>query len=300
MNLEALRAFYTVGLTGSISRASRILHLSQPAVSMQIQSIEKELNITLLDRSSQGVVLTPQGKVFHQYAKQVLDLTKNVEAEIRAMGNGASTSFRLGVCPLIAEHILPCSLYHLRERLPNVRIVTSVMDSDEILDAVAGGIVHAGMIQGSLRHPDLTVEEILTAPFVLVTSRGQNDLFSKNLLPEDLTFLPLVFPEQGCCSRKMLEEALMAQGVNPYDLHVLMELSSFEAVKSLVISGQGMAFLPYPMVKKELQTGKLANIPIKGVTFSWKVSFIYPRKDRKPSNLDQILQFFHSNERRFC
>lgn len=300
MNLEALRAFYTVGITGSISRASRILHLSQPAVSQQIQNLEREMEIILLDRSSQGVVLTSHGKIFHQYAKHVLDLTKNVENELRAIGSEEKTSIRIGACPLIAEHILPCSLYRFKEQNPDVQVITNIVNSDEIVEVLLEGIVHAGLIQGRLQHPDLVVKEIISTPYVLVTANHRNDVNRNRLGSDDLYFLPLVLPERGCCSRKLLEEALMHEEINPLELYTIMELSSFEAVKNLVVSGEGMAFLPYPMVRKELQDGKVRSIEVSGISPTWYASMVYPAKEKNPPALGRILQYFLSRERVFC
>jgi transcriptional regulator, LysR family len=78
MNLDYLKAFYTTVNCNSISKASKLLHITQPALSMQIQHLENEFNATLLIRSNKGVELTEEGKIVFEHAKSMLSLEKNI------------------------------------------------------------------------------------------------------------------------------------------------------------------------------------------------------------------------------
>ena len=114
MNLEYLQSFYVTVKSNSISKAAENLHLTQPGLSMQLKNLEKELGVTLLNRSNKGVEMTEEGKVVFDYAHTILDIKGNIERDLKSLHETVPTLI-IGSCKSVGEYALPCSIYTFKK-----------------------------------------------------------------------------------------------------------------------------------------------------------------------------------------
>lgn len=300
MNTDSLQAFYTTVAQGNISKASKILHLTQPALSMKLQSLEKSVGKILLQRSNQGVTLTRYGEVVYEYAKNILQLIDNMNWGLKELDETIDQKLIIGVCPSIAEYILPCSIYLFKERYPGVQIEQKIQDSHEILNGVSNHTLQIGFIQGHYTSEGMTVRELFSSKLHLVMPANRNYVKGDSIMWDMLAKLPLILPQKGTCTRNMIEQALGGYRIGTEDLQIVLEFDSLEAIKSLVLSGRGMAFLPYMVIKKELYTGKLKSIEIEGADMLWKLSIVHLAEHSIYKMKEAFLRFITSPERGFC
>lgn len=265
MNFHHVRAFCTIVAEGSFSRAAERLHLTQPTISAQIQSLEKSLGTRLFERSAQGISLTQSGTVFHPYALQMIELSRRAEQamdELRGLERGA---LDLGASTVPGHYLLPRALALFKEKLPGIEVSLSVSNSQEVRAGIREGRFELGLVGERVRDERLTYQPIV-ADHLLAVMRPEHPLAGReSLTVEDLLGQPLIMREYGSATRATLERALSAGGASAEGLSVLLELGSVEAVKLAVRSVDALAVLSEWSVKDEERLGLLRAVPLAGM-----------------------------------
>ncbi len=300
MNTESLKAFYLTVANKSISQTAKDLHMTQPALSKQIQTLESSIGTKLLHRSNNGVSATVHGQVVYEYAKNILQLINQMEESLQEINENAYYHLVVGACPSIAEYSLPCSIYMFKEKFPKARIEQKVLSSKEILEEIANHTVHIGFIQGTYKHPEVIIQNLFNSKLHLVMSANHRYVGTSMITWEELKQLPLVLPQKETCARNMLDHLLENHQIGTEDLQVSMELNSLEAIKTLVLSGRGMAFLPYMVIKKELYMGNLVSIEVEKADLQWNFSVAFSKEMSGHSIREDFLHFITSTKSGFC
>lgn len=301
MNFTQLEAFLTVVKEGSISKASRELHLTQPALSAQIASLESNLNIKLLDRSNKGVLLTEAGESLNYYSKRMMTLYKNLTDEVNAIKTRVHEEIVIGASKTIGGYALPCSIYIFKDIHPASNIRLKIANSEDILQYVLDKSVSFGLVEGPITHPDLVVSSLTKDELVLITPPTDTWKSITSITLDDLEKHPLIMREKGSGTRKTIEAALTSAGSNVNRLKVIMELDDFDAIKSSVEAGRGYSLISKLAVKKELYTGTLHCVRVEGLSLVHSYNIIYIAKQTKTVLEKQFLKFITSpKERGFC
>lgn len=296
MNLQYLRSFYVTVKLNSISKAARSLHLTQPGLSIQIQSLEKDLGVTLLTRSNKGVELTEAGEIVFDYAETILSMKENIERDLQNLKDNKK-GLLLGSCKAIGEFALPCSLYIFKQEHPRVNIQFDISNTDEIISKIKNRTINLGIIQGNPMDEALYTENITCDRLLLVASiPSQREEISLN----ELKNLPLIFREPGSGTRQAIQQTLTTRGIDLEDLNVIYELNSMEAIKASVISGKGISFIPELTIKRELKDGILKEIKIENIDFYSHYYVAYRKDHCLNSEENQFIHFIKSSNRGFC
>lgn len=299
MNIQHLKAFYATVKVNSISKAAKVLHLTQPGLSMQIQSLEKELQVSLLNRSNKGVELTEAGKIVFDYASTILSLQENIERDLLNLTND-NKQLLIGSCKAIGEFALPCSIYIYKHDNKNININLNIANTQEVIVNLIDRTINVGIIHGCLcnnNNLQLEIEKITSNSLLLVTSLP---LMKNSITLKELQNLPLIFRENGSGTRQCILDSLATYGIHQDDLNIIYELNSMEAIKSSVIAGKGISFIPELSIKRELKDGLLKKIEIEDVQITSDF-FIAYRKDHVliPHEME-FIKFIKSNKRGFC
>lgn len=296
MNLQYLRSYYVTVKLNSISKAAKRLHLTQPGLSMQIQSLEKDLGVTLLIRSNKGVELTEAGSIVFDYAETILSMHENIERDLKNLKDNKK-GLLIGSCKAIGEFALPCSLYIFKQEHPRVNIQFDISNTEEVINKIKNRTINIGIIQGGSKAEELVVENITQDRLLLVASIPD---MKEEISLEELKGLPLIFREAGSGARQTLKNILETQGVDLADLNVIYELNSMEAIKASVISGKGISFIPELTIKRELKDGLLKEIKVADLDFYSDYHVAY-RRDRCLNSQElQFISFIRSSKRGFC
>ncbi|WP_427340249.1 LysR substrate-binding domain-containing protein [Caloranaerobacter sp. DY30410] len=296
MNLQYLKAFYVTVKVNSISKAAKILHLTQPGLSMQIQSLEKELQVSLLNRSNKGVELTEAGKIVFDYANTILSLKENIERDLENLKTHKK-HLLIGSCKAIGEYALPCSIYVYKQDNKDVEINLEITNTKEVIENLISRNTNIGIIHGNVKNKDLKIIKITSDKLLLVTSLP---VIKKKITLDELVKLPLIFREEGSGTRETIKKALKCQDIEIDDLNIIYELNSMEAIKTSVLSGKGISFIPELSIKRELRDGLLKVIEIENMEILSDFYVAY-RKDYElnPYELN-FIDFICSSKRGFC
>lgn len=266
MNFHHVRAFCTIVSEGSFSRAAERLHLTQPTISAQIQSLEKALSTRLFDRSAQGISLTQPGRVFHPYALQLLELSERAEqamAELQGLKHG---KVEVGASTVPGHYLMPQALAQFKAAHPGLDVTLTVSNSQDIRNGMREGRFELGVVGERVRDERLTYEQLAQDRLVVVM-RPEHPLAERtSLRAEELLGEPLVMREHGSGTRAALERGLTAAGLSNGELRIFLELSSIEAIKLAIRSADALAVLSEWSVRDEARRGLLHLAALEGVT----------------------------------
>lgn len=296
MNLDHLRSFYSTAKYKSISKAAKELHLTQPGLSMQIQSIENEIGVSLLKRSYKGVELTEEGQLVFECAKKMLSLEDNLLANLTNLQK-RHQPLLIGSCKSIGEYALPCSIYTFKEIHSNIDISLDLDNSANIIKKLESGDINIGIIQESSTSDDIVTIPILLDKLVLVGGYNQT---INNINTDELKNIQLILRETGSATRNLLEKHLKSKNIDINSLNIIYSLNSQEAIKNSISSQKCFSFLPEVSIRQEIRNLSLKKIPVKDLDIEFEY-FIAHRKSYKLSKYEQLFIDFMSSKRRcFC
>ncbi|ABR50776.1 transcriptional regulator, LysR family [Alkaliphilus metalliredigens QYMF] len=296
MNLQYLKAFYVTVKLNSISKAAKELHLTQPGLSMQIQSLEKELDVTLLSRSNKGVELTEAGMVVFDYANTILSMQGNIERDLENLKT-SKKDLIIGCCKAVGEYALPCSIYVYKQDHQDVSITYDVTNSETVMENLSDRTVNIGLIHSSMKRKNIKTEKITSDRLILSTSLP---MLKNKITLEELNRLPLIFREEGSGTRETIKQHLSPSGIKVQDLNIIYQLNSMEAIKTSVISGKGISFIPALTIQKELRDGVLHEIEIEGLDIYSDFYIAYREDHQFTAYESQFIDFIKSSKKGFC
>ncbi|MDW7675112.1 MAG: LysR family transcriptional regulator, partial [Bacillota bacterium] len=214
MNIYQLEVFCTVVNAKSISKAARKLHLSQPAVSQQIHAIENYYNVTLFNRSPQGVTLTDPGKLVFEYAQQMLALFGCLENSLDKLMGVEEHNLVIGASTTIGNYIIPCSLWAFKQKNPKVSLRLDIKNSHEIFRGVLEGVYDLGLIEGDFPTDKLVKRKIHQYPLTIIAPNQSPWSSMSSISLEQLTKTPIIFREKESGTRITFEKALKERGIS--------------------------------------------------------------------------------------
>jgi DNA-binding transcriptional LysR family regulator len=266
-----LKVFRAVAEHLSFRKAAEHLFLTQPAVTLQIKALEDDLGMRLLDRTSRGVSLTPQGELLLGYARKIAGLVGEAEQELGS-GDGRSTGeFSLGVSTTIAQYVLPRLLGAFLSEYPRVQLSLLSGNTSEIVELLLNDRVSIGLIEGPARARGVRTEPFMQDELVLIVSP---DYEVDRMSAEQLVAETLLMREQGSGSRRVVEMALEKAGLKVKAFHKVMDLDSTEAIKSAVEVGLGVSFVSRWAISKELELNTLKAAAVAGLSMVRHFSLI--------------------------
>jgi DNA-binding transcriptional LysR family regulator len=264
MNLHHVRAFHTIVAEGSFSRAADVLHITQPTISAQVQALEQHLGTRLLERSAKGVALTQAGKLFYDYAAQILELTERAEEAVEQLRGLQRGRLELGASTVPGHYILPAALAAFKARHPAIEVTLWVGNSHDVRQMVRDSRLEIGVVGEQVRDERLAFETLLRDELVFVVRPGHPLAGSQPSL-ETLIEQPVVTREYGSGTRAAFEKALQKRGIAPERLKVLLELGSTEAVKTAVRAIDAVAVVSRWSIADERRLGLLEEIRCPGL-----------------------------------
>ena len=260
MNLNHLRVFASVAEHGSLTRAARALHVSQPAVSKQLGDLENDLGALLVDRLPRGVRLTAAGEVLFAHAQRILHAERAAESELRDLAELEAGRLSIGASTTIGSYFVPSLFGELHRAHPRVQLELRIANTASIQEAVLENRLDLGLTEGLVTTDALEIEVLDGDELVAITAPGHPALGRAPLTARELSTLPLLMREPGSGSRDVVEAALLERG---FRVQPIMALGSTEALKNAVLHGLGVAIVSRLTVEYELRTGRLAELALR-------------------------------------
>ncbi|MBO7745006.1 LysR family transcriptional regulator [Paenibacillus sp. MWE-103] len=296
LNFHQLHIFYTVADRGSFSAAAQALHMTQPAVTMQVQSLEDYFGTKLLQRSTKRIELTEAGRALMPYAQRSIDLIRETDQQMSKFTKQLKGRLQLGASLTIGEYILPRLLGPFGQEFPHIAISMKVMNTAQIMEEIVNHQLNFGLIEAPVNHPDMHMEAVMSDELKLIVGKAHPLAGSREVELEDVMKYPIVLREQGSGTRLVMEEQLRKKQFSVADMKIVMELGSTGAVKSAVEAGLGLSFVSASSVKHEVALGLIQTIPIRDVHFKRQFYSIFLKSALLPISAVTFLTFLRERD----
>lgn len=267
MNISQLKTFLMVVEHGSFSAAARAMHLSQPAVTMQIQALEADLGATLLDRQYRKVEPTEAGTALLPFARRVLDEIEDARETLASLSGQVTGRLELAASTTPGQYVLPRLLGSFLKEHPEVTVALAVMDTAQVVEAIESGQAGLGMTGAEMRGAKAVFEQLGADELVMICPPGHELASLSNPTLEQAVQAPFIMREEGSGTRLVTEEALRRAGVDPGDLHVVTELGTGEAIVNAVEGGMGAAIVSRFVAQKAIELGTVRLVEAAGFPF---------------------------------
>jgi len=265
MDTRQLAAFCAVVERKSFSQAAERLGVTQPAVSLQIRSLEQRLGRQLLDRSGRRVEPTEAGRRLYASAQRVLAAEEHLLEELDADDEGAITgTLELGASTGPGGTVVPLLLCEFQEQHPDMRVRLTVSDTQTVVDRVAGRELEVGIVGAGRRHRGVAFEPFFSDEVVLACP-ADHRFARKTVSLDDLKGEKLIVMQDGAGVRQVIEDELRKAGMRLRDLDVRLELGLQESVRSAVVAGHGIAFISRLAIETDLAAGRIATARVRGL-----------------------------------
>jgi LysR family transcriptional regulator, transcriptional activator of the cysJI operon len=289
-----LRVFCTVAETRSFSKTSEIIHLTQPAVSLQIQALEEKYETKLFDRSSSTVSLTPAGEILYKYAKEILVLYASAEKTIGKQTGIVKGSITIGAGSNIGNYILPSVITEFKKMHPKIKLYLIVANTKRVVELLNAGNIDLGIVEGEVLKQKMVIRKLLADELLLIVPPDHPWAKRKDVAIAELLKEPFIFREAGSATRQMIEKFLGRHGITPHDMKITTILGSTEAIKDAVESGLGISIISRWAARKESRYGTLQLLNIKDEKIMRDFSLIISKNSVSSNSLEEFLTFLKS------
>lgn len=286
-----LKIFCIVAETKSFSKASEIIRLTQPAVSLQIQALEEMYGTKLFNRSGCVITLTKAGEMLYKYAKEINSLYTAAEKEIGEYTGVTKGVISIGASSTIGNYILPYVVADFRRKYPKVGVHLHIGNTKNVVDYLNAGNVDIGLVEGEVRKQKLVVEKLIPDELVLIMSPYHQ--WAKNSTVSLMSLLkePFIFREEGSGTRQMIEKYFSKHGISPQQIKIALIMGSTESIKGAVEEGLGVSIVSRWAAKKESRYGTLKTATFKEDRFVRDFSLVRRRAKESSHTLDRFIEF---------
>ncbi len=261
MDTDALHAFVAIAQQQSFSLAAESLHLTQPAVSKRLATLEQQLNTRLFDRVGRSITLTEAGRELLPRAQAILAATDDAVRAINDLSGQVRGELKLTTSHHMGLHHLPKVLRRYSDHYPNVKLTLEFEDSEKALEQVLSGEVElAALTLARQSHPKLVEAVAWADPLQVVVASDHPLAAIKNPSLESLSHYAAILPETNTFTTQLVSDVFKQRGLT---LELRMATNYLETIKTLVSIGLGWGVLPHTLIAdSNLSTVDLPDLPI--------------------------------------
>jgi DNA-binding transcriptional LysR family regulator len=289
LSLYKLEVLVRVVEEGTVTGAASVLHISQPAVSGHLKSLEDYFGVKVFEKDGRRIRLTDVGHRIHAWATGLLRTTGQLHSELDGLSKQTDRTVTVAATTAEASAVLPNIVFEFRRSRPDAVIRIRSCTPEQIYEAVRGGTCDfavAGYLDAASVDDDLELTWLAEEELVLV-AQTENGYTGTALQPADLASIPFVCTTDGTARRQWIDEQLRHAGV--HSRNVVIEMAQSSAIKDAVAHGAGVALLSRSTVASELTEGVLREVRVRGVHFSHAVHMV-TRRGEAPGQFQQELQ----------
>lgn len=271
MDFEQLKTFLEVWHQKSFSRAAEKLRITQPAVSAQIQSLEREVGERLFDRKGGKVTFTAAGRVFEPFAEHALDCQRHLMLMVSEQRRSPRGEISISAQESTSLYVLPDVFAEFKVHYPKVALKIARAERSRTVEAILGREVDFGVVSLPVTDQRFMVETIHVDELVLAIPKGHPLGKAQNASPRDIAKHSFLLPKQGR-QRDMLLNVFRMHDVHP---KAVMEVESSELMKRFIRAGLGIGFLPSINIEAERKAGTIEVVKVEELRLSRDLGLIY-------------------------
>ena len=293
MNLKQLEAFVQVAEGGSFSKAAKELFLTQPTISSHISSLERELNARLFVRNTKEVSLSEDGIKVYKYAKQMLDLQREIEVTFGMDEEGESHAVTIAASTIPAQYLLPEVLTRFSERYPQEQIRVQETDSSKVVMQIVDHRVDIGFTGTVLEKKHCKYIPFYKDELVIITPNTPKyqELAQGN--KEDISWIKkehVIMREEGSGTRKEAELQLKGAGVKFAGLDIIASIENQETIKKSVRQGMGISVLSKLATADEVANGEILAFPIPNSDEGRDINLVYNKNYQMTRSAERFIK----------
>ncbi|GAA3408206.1 LysR family transcriptional regulator [Paenibacillus hodogayensis] len=257
--MELYRIFYFTAVAGSISKAAKQLHLTQPGASLAIKQLEDALRLNLFVRTPKGVELTVDGKMLFSFIEQAYGLISSAEKKMGEVVNLNSGEVRIGASDSTIRYVLLPSLIYFQQHYPDIKIKLVTSSTLGCLQHLRDGTIDFCLVRTPVDDNMMTSVNVLTVQDCFVVGEKYKFLSDNTVSLERLIQYPLVVFPDHMTSRKTLDQFFAAHGLT---IQPAFEIGSRDILIDFAKAGLGLSCVVKQFIKEELEAGTLYEVKL--------------------------------------
>ena len=275
--LQQLRILKAVATEKNFTKAAEILYLSQPSLSKQIKTLEKNLDILLINRESNKISLTENGKIFLQYSERILALCEESCRALIDLKNGDRGNLKVGASQTTGTYLMPRVLALFAKNYPQIDLNVQVNSTRLIANNIINREIDIAVVGGEI--PNELKKNLMVEPFVedelsLIVPKFHPFAKKKQINKEDLYHLNFITLNSNSTIRRFIDNILTQNQIEINQLKIIMQLNSIEGIKTAVSLGLGVAFVSSSAIEKEIKLKTIEILKIKNIRVTRTLSII--------------------------
>ena len=275
--LQQLRILKAVAAEKSFTKAAEVLYLSQPSLSKQIKTLEKRLDILLINRENNKISLTENGKILLHYSERILALCEESCRALIDLENGERGNLTVGASQTIGIYLMPRLLTLFAKNYPQINLKVQVNSTNVIANDIINRKIDIGVIGGeisSILKKNLSIEHFLFDKLNLIVAKSHPFAEKEIITKKDLYCLNYITLNSNSLTQSFINNILMQNHIKPKQLKVILQLNSIEGIKTAVSLGLGAAFVSSSSIEKELLLETIKILKINNTEITRSLSII--------------------------
>lgn len=299
MNLNALEYLREVIETKSISKVATSRHISQSALSQNIQKLEDELGYQLLERSNKGVEPTEAGRILFKYSGTMMRIFDKMKEELEMLDHSFE-NIRINGYLSLVDYSLPCVLYKVKKKYPGYSFEMRAKSTAESINDLVNELTDLSFVTEIPSDDRLDFNHIGSEKIVLIAHA--NSKIPDVIDVEDLQKYEMILMDDDALTiSSFFKQKLKKVGLTLDRIPIMFKVDSIPAAKSSINNSLGVCFLPYMSVKKELYEKRFRMIEVRNFDLDYAVYLVSRKKCNRSKSVTDVYNYFVENgERYFC
>jgi DNA-binding transcriptional LysR family regulator len=294
MNLHALRLFHTVATTGSVTRASELLNISQPAITAQIKKFEKELQLLLLKPQGRGIALTDAGEELTLLAKRLFAVEQQIEQFTHNYRNGTNGSIRLAATYLPAHFLIPTWIAKFKQQYEQVEMIINTTNSSgalkQLLNVEVDIAIYGGIAES---YPDTILTEELFQDELWFVVAPNHKYANQQVSLSEMMKEPFVMREEGSSTReRLLSLCRTYHSAIPV---ISLQFNGLHEAITAVIAGYGANFVSSLVVREYVERGELSRVYVEGIHLTNTIAICTRKNEPLSASTNHLIQMIRQN-----
>ena len=293
IDIQKIETFLATAENLSISETARQLHLSQPAVSHQIKSLEQELNVTLFNRSNTGLQLTEAGRLMLPWARRLLHDTNDLKEMMSSLQGDIVGELRIACSTTAGKYILPQLAARFCQQYPGIKVRILACGPEQTALDLLDGEAHIGVVSSEIDNASLESQEFFRDTITLVVPANHRWAMRKEIEPSEIMEEKVIMREDTSGTRRVVLTELAKHDISLDDLDVFLELGNAEAIVRTVAAGYGISFVSSLASACPLERGNVIDLPVNGLDLERKAYMVRKRISEPHRPRDVFWSFIH-------
>lgn len=294
MNLKHLSYFVDISKRESFTKAADDIYVSQSALSKSVKSLEQELNVTLIDRTSKSFNLTEEGRTLYVEGEKLLQYIDERQDEIIEKIHRSRRRLRIGVPPVISTVYFSQLLFRFIKQYPNIELEISEVGANIVQNQINAGNIDIGVVILPIINTDnYHIIPAMSSDNALIVNKdhplaSRDEVDFKELEHEDFLILDRTY---------MLHDRIIKNcEIAGFYPHITTESSQWDFLAEMVAYNQGISILPVPIMKRFYSSDRIKMIRLKEPEFPWNIAMIFKKEKLITAQMEEFIHFVVNNK----